>query len=204
MAAHMKNEVRIIGGKWRGRKLRFPDHPGLRPSLGRARETLFNWLVADIPGARCLDLFAGSGALGFEAESRGAQEVVLIDADRRVAAALKDSAKALHATARVLQREAHRYLKSRTDSIDIVFLDPPFAEPNLAVTAVQIIAERGLLAPRGAIYLELSAKGPIGPPDIGDRLHGLSWYKSSIAGETVFGLLGHPDTDTIPRSQLGD
>lgn len=200
----MKNEVRIIGGKWKGRKLRFPDHPGLRPSLGRAREALFNWLVVDVVGARCLDLFAGSGALGFEAESRGAREVVLIESDRRVAAALKGSAKELGATARVLQRDAHRYLKSSTHTADIVFLDPPFAEPELAITAVQSIAERGLLAPDGCIYLELAAKGPIARPRIGETLHGLTWRKASMAGDTVFGLLGHPDTDTIPRSLLGD
>ncbi|MEN9806994.1 MAG: hypothetical protein RL756_1514, partial [Pseudomonadota bacterium] len=79
------NEVRIIGGKFRGRKLRFPDAPGLRPTLGRSRETLFNWLVGDIVDARCLDLFAGSGALGFEALSRGARRVTFVEQSRAVA-----------------------------------------------------------------------------------------------------------------------
>src|SRR6186997_1237352 len=85
----LRNELRIIGGEWRGRRVQFPPLPGLRPSPDRVRETLFNWLAPVIEGARCLDLFAGSGALGLEAASRGAASVVLVDHDPRVRAALE-------------------------------------------------------------------------------------------------------------------
>ena len=91
------NEVRIIGGQWRGRKLRFPDRPDLRPTLGRVRETLFNWLAPDIHGAHCLDLYAGSGALGFEALSRGAAEVTFVERDRKAASALQANVELLNA-----------------------------------------------------------------------------------------------------------
>ena len=84
------NQLRIIGGQWRGRKLTFPDVPGLRPTGDRIRETLFNWLAPALPGARCLDLFAGSGALGLEAASRGARQVVMVESDHRAAEALRD------------------------------------------------------------------------------------------------------------------
>ena len=89
------NEVRIIGGQWRGRKLTFPNRQDLRPTLGRVRETLFNWLAPHVQGSRCLDLYAGSGALGFEALSRGAAEVTFVERDRKAAAALKGNAEVL-------------------------------------------------------------------------------------------------------------
>ena len=183
-----KNEVRIIGGKWKGRKLRFPDRPGLRPSLGRARETTFNWLVGSIDGAACLDLFAGSGSLGFEAESRGAASVVLVERDRRTAAALKSSATVLGAHGRVIVSDAQKYLRSAATPFDLIFMDPPFAQPELAASAIRSVLDRALLAPDGAIYVELPRRWAL-PAELHEEL---IWRKSAIAGEARFGLLAGP------------
>ena len=120
------NELRIIGGQWRGRKLRFPDRPSLRPTLGRVRETLFTWLAPNISGTRCLDLFAGSGALGFEALSRGAAEVTFVERDRKAAAAIRSNVELLQARATVVCQPAKQYLARTRARFDIVFLDPPF------------------------------------------------------------------------------
>jgi len=104
------NEVRIIGGQWRGRKLTFPARAHLRPTLGRVRETLYNWLAPSIHGARCLDLYAGSGALGFEALSRGAAEVIFVERDRKTAMALRRNAEMLGARATVLTRDPSSFI----------------------------------------------------------------------------------------------
>ncbi len=129
------NEVRIISGKWKGRKLSFPSAPGLRPSLGRVRETLFNWLRAEVANCRCLDLYAGSGALGFEALSRGAAEVTFVDRDPKVIKALQANAARLNADGCIIVRSsARKFLARAGQPWDIVFLDPPFAEDDLTPT----------------------------------------------------------------------
>jgi 16S rRNA (guanine966-N2)-methyltransferase len=129
------NEVRIIGGKWKRRKLAFPNRPTLRPTPDRARVTLFNWLAASIEGAHCLDLFAGSGALGFEAMSRGAASVTLVDDDPLVVRSLNDNAKRLGAVPCSIHRSsALAYLRSNDRTWDVVFLDPPFASTLLEST----------------------------------------------------------------------
>ncbi len=125
-----RNDLRIIGGKHKGRKLRFADAPDLRPTLGRVRETLFNWLVADVPGARCLDAFAGSGALGFEALSRGAAHVTFVERRPRVAQALEANVRQLNANADVRRGNGLTYL-SQITNVDIVFLDPPYRDRML-------------------------------------------------------------------------
>jgi len=153
------NTVRIIGGEWRGRRIRFPAAPGLRPTSDRRRETLFNWLAGDLDGAWCLDLFAGSGALGFEAASRGAARVVLVDASREVAAALAASARMLDAERlQVIHARMARYLNRTPEPFDLVFMDPPFARPRLAADALRRLGE-GWLAPGARVYLELAARG---------------------------------------------
>ena len=121
-------EIRIIGGAFRRRRLVFPALPGVRPTPDRVRETLFNWLGQDLQGQSCLDLFAGSGALGFEAASRGASRVVMVEQDRRVFQALKANA-AMLAAGVVEPRggDALEFLSGSTELFDIVFLDPPFA-----------------------------------------------------------------------------
>jgi len=126
------NEVRIIGGKWKRRKLAFPDRPTLRPTPNRARETLFNWLAGYLEGARCLDLFAGSGALAFEALSRGALNATLVDNDAQVVRALQKTRDLLAAdNCTILQSSALEFLRQSAAIWDIVFLDPPFAGPLL-------------------------------------------------------------------------
>ncbi|MGA0838287.1 MAG: 16S rRNA (guanine(966)-N(2))-methyltransferase RsmD [Pseudomonadales bacterium] len=161
------NEVRIIGGNWRGRKLRFPDAPGLRPTLGRSRETLFNWLVSDIADSDCLDLFAGSGALGFEALSRGAKQVTFVEQNRAVAAALRRNAAELGISldqrfARVLCMTAEQFLRGRGRGsapqsakapFDIVFLDPPFGFEGFD-SLLETLRNIGLLTPHSLIYVE--------------------------------------------------
>lgn len=153
------NQLRIIGGTWRGRKLTFPDIEGLRPTPDRVRETLFNWLQPLIHNARCLDLFAGSGSLGFEALSRGASEVVMVDQDARVLAALRAQGEKLQAAgARFVQAEALAYLQQATlQPFGIVFIDPPFRHDLLGVCC-QCLEERGWLKPHARIYLEAESE----------------------------------------------
>lgn len=143
--------MRIIGGRWRGTKLAVPDRPGLRPSSDRVRETLFNWLMPVLPGARVLDLFAGTGVLGLEALSRGAAQAVLVERDPGLAVALREAAAKLSAPAEVHAADALAWLSGRHDTFDLVFLDPPFAD-GLWSRALDGLAPR--LAPGAWIYVE--------------------------------------------------
>ncbi len=144
--------MRIIGGRWRSRILHFPARPGLRPTPDRVRETLFNWLGQRLDGLRCLDLFAGSGALGFEAASRGAQEVVLVERDDRAATALEGNAALLGAgQVRVVRNDGLSYLDGPEGPFDVIFLDPPFASGLLAAALVKCATR---LATGGKIYAE--------------------------------------------------
>jgi 16S rRNA (guanine966-N2)-methyltransferase len=150
-----RNSVRIIGGGWRGRRVNFPDVPGLRPTPDRVRETLFNWLQHDIAGARCLDLFAGSGALGLEALSRGAKQLVFVEQAAVAARALQEQLTRLGAgsAGRVVEMGASRYLSSPPQAFDIVFLDPPFGRGALA-QYVPLLDGGEWLRPEGLVYLE--------------------------------------------------
>ena len=124
-----KGRVRIIGGQYRSRLLRVAARPGLRPTPDRVRETLFNWLGQDLSGAVCLDLFAGSGALGFEAASRGASRVVMIESDRTALRTLEENRSALGAAqVEIVGRAAADYLGGARERFDVVFLDPPFRQ----------------------------------------------------------------------------
>ena len=175
--------LRIIGGTWRGRRLRFPPSPEIRPTPDRVRETLFNWLAARVPGARCLDLFAGSGALGLEALSRGAAHVTFVEHDaaaaREIAARLTEwGARA----ASVAQSDARKFLE-RTPAapFDIVFLDPPFASTLAAETAARL--DRGGWLTDGAlVYLECAAAAAPGAPA------GWTLLKTKRAGEVGYHL----------------
>ena len=153
------NLLRIIGGEWRSRRLTFADVPGLRPTPDRVRETLFNWLQMQVPGARCLDLFAGSGALGLEALSRGAREVVMVEKHPAAAKALRDNIALLGAQNAVLvNNDAFHYLRSlsEAEAFDLVFLDPPYRK-NLLEPVLEGIFAKSLLTPGGMIYLEQEA-----------------------------------------------
>ena len=149
--------LRIVAGNWRSRLLDIADVEGLRPTSERVRETLFNWLAPRIHGARCLDLFAGTGALGLEALSRGARSALFVERSAVAARQLRKNIDLLDAEgARVCQMNASDYLQEeKSDRFDIVFLDPPFAEDLLSETC-RLLAERGLLAEKAVVYLELA------------------------------------------------
>jgi len=153
--------VRIVGGRWRGTKLAVPDRPGLRPTSDRVRETLFNWLLPLLPGARVLDAFAGSGALGLEAVSRGAAEAVLIERDPALAEALRAAVARLDAAERVqvVADDALRWLgRSPGPRFDLVFLDPPFAgDADGGLWARAWAAAEPWLADEAWLYLECPA-----------------------------------------------
>lgn len=146
------NRVRIIGGAWRSRVLDFPSLPGLRPTPDRVRETLFNWLGQRLDGQRCLDLFAGSGALGFEAASRGAAEVVMVEQNARVVQRLREQAARLDATqVRIVTADGLDFLAGQCGRFDLILLDPPYAS-GLLPPALARAATR--LAAGGKIYAE--------------------------------------------------
>jgi len=151
------NEVRIIGGLWKRSKLKVADKPGLRPTPDRVRETLFNWLGQDLDGWRCLDAFAGTGALGFEAASRGAKEVTLVEQDAGLIAQLKKAQAQLDATAVVVTRGdgVVAIKQAAPASMDVIFLDPPFDAP-LYEPALNACARA--LRPQGFVYLESKTK----------------------------------------------
>jgi 16S rRNA (guanine966-N2)-methyltransferase len=178
------NSVRIIGGTWRGRRVAFPDLPGLRPTPDRVRETLFNWLQHLIAGTRCLDLFAGSGALGLEAMSRGAREVVFVD--QAPAAVNNLRAQLLHldasARARILEMDAASFLQGAAQAFDLVFLDPPFGTGALP-QYVALLDAGNWLSSGGLVYLENEKSQ--GTPSLPTHWELL---KSKFAGEVGYHL----------------
>ncbi|MGA9852272.1 MAG: 16S rRNA (guanine(966)-N(2))-methyltransferase RsmD [Gammaproteobacteria bacterium] len=177
-----RNEFRIIAGQWRRRRFKFPDLPGIRPSPDRVRETLFNWLMNRLPETNCLDLFAGSGALGLEALSRGAAGVLFVDRERRVVEALRTHLELLQATGGdVLQSDALAFLRGPAQPFDIVFLDPPFASPLLAESAAAL-EQGGWLAPEAHIYMEYPLGAQTVLPDAWELI------SESHAGRVGFAL----------------
>ncbi|WP_010316905.1 16S rRNA (guanine(966)-N(2))-methyltransferase RsmD [Vibrio ordalii] len=146
--------VRIISGLWRGRKLPVHDAQGLRPTTDRVKETLFNWLAQEIAGAHCLDLFAGSGSLGFEAASRQAQAVTLIELNPTAFKQLEHNIAALNATnLRAINSDALAFLKQQGTPHHLVFIDPPFRQ-GLLSEAVSLLEQNGWLADEALIYIE--------------------------------------------------
>lgn len=151
-----RGTIRIIAGTWRGRKLAVADKPDLRPTADRLRETLFNWLAFDVPNSRCLDLFAGTGALGLEAASRGAQQVVLVEQDRALTRSLQTTLNQWQAaTVTVVCADALHYLQKTATPFDLVFLDPPF-KSNILSTVCVLLEENGWLSEYAYIYLEMA------------------------------------------------
>lgn len=175
--------LRIVGGRWRGVRVDFPEVAAIRPSPDRVRETLFNWLQQQVPGARCLDLFAGSGALGLEALSRGAGAVTFVDCEPRVTWHLQQVLKRLQAEgASVVCAPAQRFLAGPPTPFDIVFLDPPFASQLLQQSVDALAA--GWLAAQAWVYLECAADAPLPALPAGWRVH-----RSSRAGQVGYHLL---------------
>ncbi len=181
----MQDKLRIIGGQWRSRQISFYDAPGLRPTPVRVRETLFNWLQYDIPGSRCLDLYAGSGALGFEAASRGALSVVQVETNPDVCRALKENVAKLAATQiNIVESDVFGYLTSAAEPYDIVFLDPPFAM-NLTTPTCHYLETNGWLSRHAKIYVEAERKQNF-LKELPKNWHLL---KSKTAGEVGYHLL---------------
>lgn len=148
------SHTRIIAGKWRGRKLLVLNSPGLRPTTHRLRETLFNWLSPVIRGARCLDCFAGSGALGLEALSRCASYSILLESKRSIAQQLKKILFLLQGDGQVVNTDAISWLSRTGEPFDLVFLDPPFRHGCLLARAVALLEVRGWLADEAWVYVE--------------------------------------------------
>ena len=148
------SKIRIIGGKWRGRKLNVIDVLGLRPSQDRTRETLFNWLQGKIVGARCLDLFSGTGVLAFEALSRGASEVIMVESNPKIVETLKQTAEIFGSKAhQIVRDDAISWVRNYPKVFDIIFLDPPFGH-GYTEKCCQMIIEQSLLADNGIVYIE--------------------------------------------------
>jgi 16S rRNA (guanine966-N2)-methyltransferase len=173
------NKVRIIGGTLRSRLISFPDAEGLRPTPDRVRETLFNWLGQTMYGRTCLDLFAGSGALGFEAASRGAERVVMVEMNRTVLRALQDNAKKLGcANVSIQGQDGLEFVTRDARKYDVIFLDPPFQSDYLP-KLLEILPQR--LNENGVVYVESGAAIDVPPP----------WkaVKSGKAGQVHYQLL---------------
>lgn len=174
------NRLRIIGGVWRSRVVAFDDAPGLRPTPDRLRETLFNWLQFDVAGSQCLDLFAGSGALGFEAASRGAAAVVQVESNPAVCARLKANIGVLAAAqVSVVQADVASYLQGPARPYDLIFLDPPFGR-ELAVPCCRWLAAGGWLAAGARIYVETERN-----LQLADLPSGWRQLKQAAAGEVA-------------------
>ncbi len=176
-----RNAVRIIGGEWRGMRLDFPANTSVKPTPDRVRETLFNWLANDLSGARCLDLFAGTGALGFEALSRGADETWFVERDPALLASLGRHAKRLNARAKIVEEEVTNFLVDpKEDCFDIVFLDPPYEMSLVAlVDLLPVWCGRSAL-----IYVERpSTEGISSVSGLGKI------WRESRAGKVSYGLI---------------
>ncbi|MDX1636091.1 MAG: 16S rRNA (guanine(966)-N(2))-methyltransferase RsmD [Marinobacter sp.] len=177
-------ELRIIGGDWRSRRLRFPEAGGVRPTPARTRETLFNWLVYHLAGSRCLDLFAGSGALGLEALSRGAGTATLVDHTPALAQALKANLRALDCDrAEVVCQSVESYLRQPPGApFDIVFMDPPFRQGWLD-TLFPLLAQPGWIRDGGWVYVEQESDGATTTPPAAWQLH-----RQKTAGQVRYSL----------------
>ena len=177
----MKQTIRIIGGQFRGKKLHFPTVEGLRPTPDRLRETLFNWLMHDIRDAHCLDAFAGSGALGFEAYSRGAENVTLLEKDPGVYANLLKITLSFGSTKLTVKKvDACKFLQETKECFNIVFLDPPFAK-NYLPLCLEALANSDVLVKGGLLYLE-------SPHEIAVDQEIWQPIKLKKAGQIVYGL----------------
>jgi 16S rRNA (guanine966-N2)-methyltransferase len=177
----LKQTIRIIGGQFRGKKLHFPSIEGLRPTPDRVRETLFNWLMQDIHEACCLDAFAGSGALGFEAFSRGAAKVLLLEEHPQAYASLCKTAEAFGSPKLAVKKtDALDFLKQTKESFNLIFLDPPFAN-NYLPRCIELLTHSNVLQKDGLLYVEAPQEITLDPA---------FWQqlKLKAAGHVVYGL----------------
>ncbi len=176
-------QIRIIGGQWRGRKLPVPDSAGLRPTTDRVRETLFNWLAADIQQAKCLDCYAGSGALGLEALSRHAGSATLLELERPVAQQLEKNLATLGAkSGRVVNTNTLQFLAQKGDEHQLVFIDPPFRKGLLEQT-IALLENNGWLSDGALVYVESEVEHGLPPVPVNWQLH-----REKIAGQVAYRL----------------
>lgn len=170
-ASSQSHKIRIISGTWRGRTLPVLEVQGLRPTASRLRETLFNWLQNTLPGAVCLDAFAGTGALGFEAASRGAGKVVMLDSHAAVVQHLQQHQSTLSAEQVTIQQaDASHYLQQAEEGFDVVFLDPPF-QANLLPQCCALLQQRKLLKPHAWLYLEMDKQQKLEQLNLPEHWH---------------------------------
>jgi 16S rRNA (guanine966-N2)-methyltransferase len=193
-ARHVQGRIRIIAGEWRGRRIEIPDGTAVRPTPDRVRETVFNWLRDSLVGARCLDLFAGTGALGFEALSRGAAEAWLVEQDAKLVDALGTTARTLGAKPRIVRRDVLAFLREPPEArFDIVFLDPPYAAPLEPLLA----ALPAWLSPRALVYVERPHSAGL------PALTSARWVKQSRAGAVEYGLMRFEEA-TMPQQTMSE
>ncbi|RPI57965.1 MAG: 16S rRNA (guanine(966)-N(2))-methyltransferase RsmD [Lysobacterales bacterium] len=193
-ARHVQGRVRIIAGEWRGRRIEIPQGTAVRPTPDRVRETVFNWLQGWLVGARCLDLFAGTGVLGLEALSRGAAEVWFVEQDAKLVEALRTTARQLGVAPQIVRRDALAFLREPPAArFDVVFLDPPYAvplDPLLEVLPPWLLAH-------ALVYVERPRSE--GLPAVASA----KWVKQSYAGAVEYGLLRF-EGDTMPRTSTSE
>lgn len=179
----MNNKLRIIAGNWRSRQLLFQNTPGLRPTPARVRETLFNWLQNDVKASRCLDLYAGSGALGFEAASRDASSVIMVENNSQACRLIKENSVKLCAqNINIIQSDVFRFLAGEAKPHDLVFLDPPFGK-NMAQQTCQWLEDKGWLANHAKVYVEVESQLVLD-----DLPFNWQCIKSKMAGEVGYYL----------------
>ncbi len=181
----MSHKIRIIGGQWRSRQIVFDDTPQLRPTPGRLRETLFNWLQGSVEGSICLDLYAGSGALGLEAASRGAEKVMAVEQNPQACRMIHTNITRLEAVnVQLYQQEVMRFLASDSQPCHLVFMDPPFKK-NLVESTCHWLEDKGWLASGAKIYIEAEKQWSVsGIPESWQRL------KETQAGDVKAYLFG--------------
>jgi len=184
----VQGRVRIIAGEWRGRLIEIPEGTAVRPTPDRVRETVFNWLRDSLVGARCLDLFAGTGVLGFEALSRGAAEAWFIEQDAKLVDALRATATKLGAKPQIVRRDALAFLREPpTARFDVVFLDPPYAAPLAPLLAVL----PPWLRPNAVVYVERPRSEGL------PAVPAAQWLKTAHAGAVEYGLLRFEDVTML-------
>jgi len=188
-------QIRIIGGQWRGRKLPVPDSAGLRPTTDRVRETLFNWLAADIQQARCLDCYAGSGALGLEALSRHAASATLLEMERPVAQQLEKNLATLGAkNGKVVNTNTLQFLAQPGEAHHLVFIDPPFRKGLLEQT-ITLLEDNGWLSDEALIYVESEVEQGLPSVPLTWQLH-----REKVAGQVAYRLyIRHANTEAEPE-----
>ena len=177
-----KGTIRIIGGKLRGRKINFFEAQGLRPTIDRVRETLFNWLMADINGSSCLDLFSGSGGIGIEAISRGARQVTFVESNKKVASNLKENLSLLSiSNAKVINQTAEKFLENNLEKFDLAFLDPPFDKGILENILPNV---KNHISKDGLVYIEMETNDLV-------KFIGKEWevYKSKKTASLCYSLI---------------